>query len=65
MTKTNPFKFGSVVDEPYFTNRVEELQQIKTLLQSKNHLILISPRRYGKTSIIKMLIMLFSAVWNP
>ena len=52
MTKPNPFKFGSVVDKPYFTNRVEELQQIKNLLQSKNHLILISPRRYGKTSLI-------------
>ncbi len=52
MKKTNPFKFGSVVDEPYFTNRVEELKQIKSLLQSKNHLILISPRRYGKTSLM-------------
>ena len=52
MTNSNPFKFGSVVDEPYFTNRIEELQQIKNLLQSKNHLILISPRRYGKTSLI-------------
>jgi len=52
MNNTNPFKFGSIVDDPYFTNRVSELQQIKTLLQSKNHLILISPRRYGKTSLI-------------
>lgn len=52
MTKTNPFKFGSVVDEPYFTNRIVELQQIKKLLESQNHLILISPRRYGKTSLM-------------
>lgn len=52
MEKTNPFKFGSVVDEPYFTDRVDELQQIKNLLQSQNHLILISPRRYGKTSLV-------------
>jgi hypothetical protein len=52
MKKTNPFKFGSIVDEPYFTNRVNELQQIKQLLQSQNHLILISPRRYGKTSLM-------------
>jgi AAA+ ATPase superfamily predicted ATPase len=48
----NPFKFGSIVDKPYFTNRVNELQQIKNLLQSQNHLILISPRRYGKTSLM-------------
>jgi len=52
MTTSNPFKFGSVVDEPFFTNRVNELKQIKQLLQSQNHLILISPRRYGKTSLI-------------
>ena len=52
MIKTNPFKFGSVVDEPYFTNRINELQQIKNLLESQNHLILISPRRYGKTSLM-------------
>lgn len=53
MTTSNPFKFGSVVDDPYFTNRVNELKTIENLLQSENHLILISPRRYGKTSLIK------------
>ena len=53
MKISNPFKFGSVVDEPYFTNRVKELKQINDLLQSENHLILISPRRYGKTSLLK------------
>lgn len=37
---------------PTFTNRVKELKQIKSLLQSQNHLILISPRRYGKTSLV-------------
>lgn len=52
MNKTNPFKFGSIVDDPYFTNRVHELTQIESLFQSQNHLILISPRRYGKTSLI-------------
>lgn len=52
MIKSNPFKFGSIVDEPYFTNRVNELQQLKQLLQSQNHVILISPRRYGKTSLM-------------
>jgi uncharacterized protein len=52
MAVANPFKFGSVVDEPYFTNRINELQHIKKLLESQNHLILISPRRYGKTSLM-------------
>ena len=48
----NPFKFGTVVEEPYFMNRVEETQKIKSVLRSDNHLIIISPRRYGKTSLI-------------
>ena len=49
----NPFKFGSVVDDPFFTNRTEELAKIKDILNSGNHLIMISPRRFGKTSLIK------------
>ena len=49
---TNPFKFGSVVEGPYFTNRKEEIKKVKSVLKSSNHLILISPRRYGKTSLI-------------
>jgi len=48
----NPFKFGSIVDEPYFTNRIEEIEKLKNVLKSENHLIIISPRRFGKTSLI-------------
>ncbi len=48
----NPFKFGSIVEEPYFMNRVEETQKVKSILSSANHLIVISPRRYGKTSLM-------------
>ncbi len=50
--KNNPFKFGSIVDDPYFTNRKEEIKQVTSILNSSNHLILISPRRYGKSSLI-------------
>ena len=48
----NPFKFGTVVDGEYFTDRIEELKHVKSILNSENHLVLISPRRYGKTSLI-------------
>lgn len=48
----NPFKFGSVVDSPYFTNRKNELEKVKSILESNVHLIIMSPRRYGKTSLI-------------
>ena len=53
MSKSNPFKFGTVVDEPYFINRKSELARVREILNSANHLILISPRRFGKTSLIK------------
>ncbi len=52
MAKTNPFKFGTVVDGVYFTNRKNELSAIKETLHSPNHLILISPRRFGKASLV-------------
>jgi AAA+ ATPase superfamily predicted ATPase len=52
----NPFKFGTVVDEPYFTNRTVEMGKVKSVLNSDNHLIIISPRRFGKTSLVQKVI---------
>lgn len=49
----NPFVFGTMVDEPYFTDRRRELEQISQFLDSENHLIIISPRRYGKSSLVR------------
>lgn len=48
----NPFKFGTIVQGEFFTDRVQELEQVKHLLDSENHLVLISPRRFGKSSLI-------------
>ncbi len=50
--QNNPFKFGSIVDDPYFINRIKEISRVKSVLNSNNHLILISPRRFGKSSLI-------------
>ena len=52
----NPFKFGSLVDAPYFTDRVKELDYIVQFLKSENHLVLMSPRRFGKSSLVKRLL---------
>ncbi len=49
----NPFKFGTIVEDEYFTDRVAELESTMRVLQSPNHLVLISPRRFGKSSLIK------------
>lgn len=48
----NPFKFGTIVGDSFFTDRVEEKQYVAEILHSANHLILVSPRRYGKSSLI-------------
>ena len=48
----NPFKFGTIVEEDYFTDRVEEVAYIMQFVRSANHLVLISPRRFGKSSVV-------------
>ncbi len=48
----NPFIFGKVVSGEHFCDRVEELKQIKKLVGSRQHTVVISPRRYGKTSLV-------------
>ena len=48
----NPFKLGTLVDDEFFTDRVSELESIQRMLDSENHLVLISPRRFGKSSLV-------------
>ena len=48
----NPFKFGTIVEDEYFTDRIEEVKYIIQFIQSPNHLVLISPRRFGKSSVV-------------
>ena len=48
----NPFKFGTIVEAEFFTDRVQEVAYISQFLSSANHLILISPRRFGKSSVV-------------
>lgn len=48
----NPFKFGTIVEAEYFTDRIQEVEYITQFIQSANHLVLISPRRFGKSSVV-------------
>lgn len=32
----NPFKFGTIVDGSYFTDRVEEQEKVKQVISSEN-----------------------------
>jgi len=48
----NPFKFGTIVEDEFFTDRRLETRELSNLLNSENHIILISPRRFGKSSLV-------------
>lgn len=48
----NPFKFGTIVDGDFFTDRVGETALLKQKLDSENHIVIISPRRFGKSSLV-------------
>ena len=48
----NPFRFGSVVTGEDFADRRAELAELAKELRDGQHLFLLSPRRYGKTSLI-------------
>ncbi|MBP2671798.1 MAG: putative prokaryotic ATPase [candidate division NC10 bacterium] len=52
----NPFRFGSVVSGEDFADRRRELAELGRELAGGQHVFLLSPRRYGKTSLILTLL---------
>ena len=49
----NPFVTNGYVSPKYFCDRETETKDITTLLLNGNNIALISPRRYGKTDLIR------------
>src|SRR4249920_396929 len=49
----NPFVYGEVVPASAFVNRVAELDRLVNDLEASQKIFLISPRRYGKSSLIR------------
>ncbi|MFH1362025.1 MAG: ATP-binding protein [bacterium] len=49
----NPFFYGQAATGEYFTNRQEEIKALSSDLARSQNVIIFSPRRYGKTSLIK------------
>ncbi len=49
----NPFRFGQVVSGELFCNRKSEIRQISKDLAGGQSIVLYSPRRYGKTSLLQ------------
>ncbi len=52
MHNNSPFKYGKHVNSSFFVNRTEEIKHLSVLLTSKINLTLISPRRWGKSSLL-------------
>lgn len=48
----NPFQYGKVVGYPYFADRETELRDLCGDVQGRNNVVLYSPRRFGKTSLL-------------
>ena len=47
-----PFSYGKIVDELDFTDRLEETSQLVSSFQSLTNTAIISPRRWGKSSLV-------------
>jgi hypothetical protein len=54
---TNPFKYGTAVSGEDFADREAELQQLSSRLRETVRNFLVAPRRYGKTSLIRNVLM--------
>ena len=51
-----PFSFGKTVTEAAFTNRSADSKRLANNLQNRINTILISPRRWGKSSLVKKVV---------
>ena len=47
-----PFRFGQIVPPEYFVGRQVELATLVTDLRAGVNVVLIAPRRYGKSSLL-------------
>ena len=51
----NPFYITGIIPEPYFCDREKETVWMLRTLENKAHILLTSPRRMGKTQLIRHL----------
>ena len=53
MAATNPFVYGEIVTSDAFADREQERDRLRRDLASGQKVFLISPRRYGKSSLVR------------
>ncbi len=49
-----PFQYGTLATKDNFVDRVEDRAQLKNFLSSHINVMLVSPRRWGKSSLVKV-----------
>jgi len=52
MESENPFRYGAPVEAASFCDRAEELDALTSRMRNGIHAFVLSPRRYGKTSLM-------------
>ncbi len=52
MTAVNPFRFGSLALDEAFTDRAEEIRELKRDAKNGQDVVIFAPRRFGKTSLV-------------
>jgi uncharacterized protein len=50
---SRPFNYGKIAEVNYFTNRTKEVKWLETQVNAGINCILVSPRRWGKSSLIQ------------
>ena len=48
-----PFVYGELAEKDNFIDRIEDRKQLKTFLSNGISVMLISPRRWGKSSLVR------------
>jgi uncharacterized protein len=50
---TNPFRYGDLALDDAFTDRMDELAELKADMRNGQNVVVFAPRRYGKSSLIR------------
>jgi len=53
VASANPFRYGGIARGAYFADREDELRLLKENIRSGQNVVVVSPRRYGKTSLVE------------
>jgi hypothetical protein len=51
-SSTNPFRYGDLALDRTFTNRTDELKQLRSDIRNGQNVVIFAPRRYGKSSLL-------------